>query len=89
MGVIGAGSIFIFGALKITGPSAIFFVLVFAMTMLYVCETMATAANRKQSPSIKNVPEIEEFPSIQNEIITLQKSLQIDARVSQLNYTAL
>ncbi|NHM32109.1 FUSC family protein [Neobacillus terrae] len=32
MGVIGAGAIFIFGALKIIGPSAIFFVLVFAMT---------------------------------------------------------
>lgn len=50
--------------------------------LLYVCETMANAANRKQSPSIKNVPEIEEFPSIQNEIITLQKSFQIDERVS-------
>jgi uncharacterized membrane protein YccC len=49
--------------------------------LLYVCETMANAANRKLSPSIKNVPEIEEFPSIQNEIITLQKSLQIDGRV--------
>jgi uncharacterized membrane protein YccC len=49
--------------------------------LLYVCETMANAANRKLSPSIKNVPEIEEFPSIQNEIITLQKSLQIDDRV--------
>jgi hypothetical protein len=32
MGMIGAASIFIFGALKIKGPSAIFFVLVFAMT---------------------------------------------------------
>ncbi|WP_462411430.1 hypothetical protein [Neobacillus sp. Marseille-QA0830] len=32
MGIIGAVAIFIFGALKITGPSAIFFVLVFAMT---------------------------------------------------------
>ncbi|WP_035445561.1 FUSC family protein [Bacillus sp. UNC41MFS5] len=50
--------------------------------LLYVCETMAHATNRKQSPSIKNVPEIEEFPSIQNEMITLQKSLQIDERVS-------
>ncbi|MFJ5760522.1 hypothetical protein ACIQAA_15610 [Neobacillus sp. NPDC093182] len=46
--------------------------------LLYVCETMANAANRIQSPSIKNVPEIEEFPSIQHEIITLQKSLQIN-----------
>jgi uncharacterized membrane protein YccC len=49
--------------------------------LLYVCETMAIAANRKLSPSIKNVPEIEKFPSIQNEIITLQKSLQINGRV--------
>ena len=32
MGIIGAIAIFIFGALKINGPSAIFFVLVFAMT---------------------------------------------------------
>src|SRR6478735_4788806 len=32
MGIIGATAIFIFGALRITGPSAIFFVLVFAMT---------------------------------------------------------
>ncbi|WP_077616987.1 FUSC family protein [Bacillus sinesaloumensis] len=31
MGIIGAVAIFIFGALKIAGPSAIFFVLVFAM----------------------------------------------------------
>ena len=32
MGVIGAAALFIFGALRIAGPSAIFFVLVFAMT---------------------------------------------------------
>ncbi|HVI21495.1 MAG TPA: FUSC family protein, partial [Bacillus sp. (in: firmicutes)] len=32
MATIGAAVIFIFGALKIAGPSAIFFVLVFAMT---------------------------------------------------------
>lgn len=32
MGLIGAFVVFIFGALKIAGPSAIFFVLVFAMT---------------------------------------------------------
>ncbi|MFJ7975832.1 FUSC family protein [Peribacillus sp. NPDC096379] len=50
--------------------------------LLYVCETMANATNRKQSPSIKSVPEIEEFLSIQNEIITLQKFLQMDERVS-------
>ncbi|MFJ8236589.1 hypothetical protein ACIQ34_12655 [Ureibacillus sp. NPDC094379] len=32
MGIIGGTAIFIFGALRIAGPSAIFFVLVFAMT---------------------------------------------------------
>src|SRR3954447_5809523 len=32
MGVIGAAALFIFGALRIAGPSAIFFILVFAMT---------------------------------------------------------
>ncbi|RDU37294.1 FUSC family protein [Neobacillus piezotolerans] len=48
--------------------------------LLYVCETMANAADRKLSPSIKNVPEIEGFPSIRNELMTLQKSLQIDER---------
>ena len=46
--------------------------------LLYVCESMANAAGRQQSPSIKNVPEIELFPSIQNEITRLQKSLQMD-----------
>ncbi|WP_409272821.1 FUSC family protein [Neobacillus sp. SCS-31] len=50
--------------------------------LLYVCETMANAADRKLSPSIKNVPEIEGFPSIRNELIHLQKSLQKDDRVS-------
>lgn len=50
--------------------------------LLYVFETTANAIDRKQSPSIKNVPVIEEFPSIQNETITLQKSLQMDERVS-------
>lgn len=39
---------------------------------------MAIATERKQSPSIKNVPEIESFPAIQNEIIFLQKSLQMN-----------
>ncbi|MBS4194291.1 FUSC family protein [Lederbergia citri] len=32
MGIIGAVSVFIFGALRIAGPSAIFFILVFALT---------------------------------------------------------
>ena len=49
--------------------------------LLYVCETMAYATDRKQSLSIKNVPEIEKFPSIQNEIMALQKSLQMDEKV--------
>ncbi|WP_316572276.1 FUSC family protein [Neobacillus sp. YIM B06451] len=49
--------------------------------LLYVCETMANAADRKLSPSIKNVPEIEGFPSIRNELIHLQKSFQKDDRV--------
>ena len=46
--------------------------------LLYVCESMANAAGRQQSLSIKIVPEIEMFPSIQNEITRLQKSLQMD-----------
>jgi uncharacterized membrane protein YccC len=49
--------------------------------MLYVCETMANAARRKLPPSIKNIPEIESFPSIQNEMIHLQKSLQMNNRI--------
>ncbi|MCG7344747.1 FUSC family protein [Sporosarcina sp. ACRSL] len=48
--------------------------------LLYVCETMAIAAGRQQSPSIKNVPDIESFPSIQNELIRLQNSLQMNTR---------
>jgi hypothetical protein len=39
---------------------------------------MANATGRKRSPSLRTVPEIEAFPSIQSEIISLQKSLQID-----------
>ncbi|MGG4152503.1 FUSC family protein [Peribacillus muralis] len=45
--------------------------------ILYVFETMAITAERKQSPSIKIVPEIKSFSSIQNEIMYLQKSLQL------------
>ncbi|MDM5331911.1 FUSC family membrane protein [Ureibacillus composti] len=45
--------------------------------MLYVCESMANTAERMQSPPIKKVPQIESFSSIQNEIIQLQKHLQI------------
>ena len=46
--------------------------------LLYVCETMANAAGRQQSPSLKYIPEIESFPSIQKEIIRLQNSLQVN-----------
>jgi hypothetical protein len=45
--------------------------------LLYICETMANATARKRSPSLKTVPNIEAFPSIQSEIISLQKSLQM------------
>ena len=43
--------------------------------LLYACEMMANAANQKCSPSIKNIPDIEGFPSIQRELIHLQKAL--------------
>jgi hypothetical protein len=46
--------------------------------VLYIFDTIANAAGRKQSPSINNVPEIKYFPSIQNEMIQLQKSLQMN-----------
>jgi hypothetical protein len=45
--------------------------------LLFVCESMANAANRKKSPEYKNVPPIKEFPSIRNELNSLQKSLQV------------
>jgi len=49
--------------------------------LLYVCEKMAIAADLNRAPTIRKVPEIEEFPSIQNEILNLQKALQtIDLR---------
>jgi uncharacterized membrane protein YccC len=44
--------------------------------LLYVCETMAIAADLKRAPTMRQVPEIEAFPSIQNEIVILQKGLQ-------------
>ncbi|ULT58899.1 FUSC family protein [Neobacillus drentensis] len=44
--------------------------------LLYVCETMAIAADLKRSPTMRRVPEIEPFPGIQNEIVNLQKGLQ-------------
>jgi hypothetical protein len=45
--------------------------------LLFVCESMANAANRKKSPEYKNIPPIKGFPSIQNELNSLQKSLQV------------
>ncbi|WP_249870028.1 FUSC family protein [Oceanobacillus saliphilus] len=50
--------------------------------LLYVCETMAIAANQKRSPSIQNIPEIDGFSSIQNQITSLQRALQIDKGVT-------
>ncbi|WP_245843807.1 FUSC family protein [Oceanobacillus rekensis] len=50
--------------------------------LLYVCEMMANAAIRKRSPSIKNIPEIEGFPSIQKYLLKLQKALQMDRNVT-------
>lgn len=44
--------------------------------LLYVCETTAIAAGLQRSPSIRKVPEIESFPTIQKELINLQKTLQ-------------
>lgn len=43
--------------------------------LLYACETMANAANRKRPSSKKVIPEIEGFQSIQNELVNLQKAL--------------
>jgi uncharacterized membrane protein YccC len=43
--------------------------------LLYICEKMANATLRKRSTSLIRVPEIAAFPSIQNEIFSLQKSL--------------
>jgi uncharacterized membrane protein YccC len=45
--------------------------------LLFVCESMANAANRKKSPEYKNVPSIKGYPSIRNELNGLQKLLQV------------
>ena len=45
--------------------------------LLFVFETMANATDRRRSPKIRNVPEIEGYASIQKQIISLQKALQI------------
>ena len=43
--------------------------------LLYACESMANAADRKISPAVKTVPEIPGYSRIQQELITLQKAL--------------
>ena len=43
--------------------------------LLYACEMMANAPNQVRPQSIKNIPEIEGFPSIQRELANLQKAL--------------
>lgn len=53
--------------------------------MLYVCETMANATRRRQSSSIKKDPEIEALLNIQNEMIHLQKSLQMNNSKRELD----
>ncbi|MBB6444017.1 FUSC family protein [Bacillus benzoevorans] len=45
--------------------------------LLYSCESMANAADRKISPAVKTVPEIPGWPGIQQELKTLQKSLML------------
>lgn len=43
--------------------------------LLYACETMATAANLKRPSPKKQIPEIEGYPSIQKELMNLQKAM--------------
>ena len=45
--------------------------------ILFIFEKMANAIDRKVSPMIRQVPEIDGYESIQKEIITLQKAIQI------------
>ncbi len=45
--------------------------------LLFVFETMANAIDRKMSPIMRDVPEIEGYPNIQKEIMYLQRALQI------------
>ncbi|WP_234402385.1 FUSC family protein [Oceanobacillus damuensis] len=45
--------------------------------LLYACESMATAAEQKKAPSIKEIPEFEGFPSLQKEIVRLQNVLRM------------
>ena len=48
---------------------------------LFVFETMANAIDRKVSPMIRKVPEINGYTSIKKEIISLQKAIQIKRAV--------
>ncbi|MGX9136006.1 FUSC family protein [Rummeliibacillus sp. JY-2-4R] len=50
--------------------------------LLLVFETMAKATAEEQSTVLKNVPEIEDYPSIQKEIISLQNALLKSEEVS-------
>ena len=58
-----------------------FFRMISLAQLLFVFETMANATDRRRSPKIRNVPEIEGYASIQKEIISLQKALQIHEEV--------
>ena len=49
--------------------------------LLFICESMASTAERMKSPKLREVPEIEGFPSIQHEIISLQKNLQTEEKI--------
>jgi hypothetical protein len=45
--------------------------------LLFVFETMANATDRRRLLKMRNVPEIEGYASIQKEIVSLQRALQI------------
>jgi len=44
--------------------------------LLYIYESMATAAYREQSPNLLEVPKLERYKSLETGVINLQKSLQ-------------
>lgn len=50
--------------------------------LLYSSEMMATAANIKRSPAIKDIPEINGFPSITKELRNLQNVMQTKKEAS-------
>jgi len=45
--------------------------------LIFIFETMANATDRRRSPKIRSVPEIEGYASIKKQITSLQKALQI------------